>query len=95
MDTLYNFLDNITHYKTKSVHFWGLMNSATKRTWRTTSTAKLISGERLEALNTQSVSNPCRQNCYFAMFSVVACSAFPGAVQERLARSPIRGKFSS
>ena len=24
------FGDNITHYKTKSVHFWGLMNSATK-----------------------------------------------------------------
>ena len=30
MDTLYTFWDNITHYKTKSVHFWGLMNSATK-----------------------------------------------------------------
>ena len=30
MDTLYTFRDNITHYKTKSVHFWGLMNSATK-----------------------------------------------------------------
>ena len=22
--------DNITHYRTESVHFWGLMNSATK-----------------------------------------------------------------
>ena len=30
MDTLYTFGDNITHYKTESVHFWGLMNSATK-----------------------------------------------------------------
>ena len=30
MDTLYTFEDNITHYKTKSVHFLGLMNSATK-----------------------------------------------------------------
>ena len=25
------FRDNITHSKTKSVHFWGLMNSATKK----------------------------------------------------------------
>ena len=31
MDTLYTFGDNITHYKTKSVYFWGLINSATKR----------------------------------------------------------------
>ena len=31
MDTLYTFWDNITHYKTKSVHFLGLMNSATKK----------------------------------------------------------------
>ena len=30
MDTLYTFWDNITHYKTESVHFWGLMTSATK-----------------------------------------------------------------
>ena len=30
MDTLYTFWVNITHYKTESVHFWGLMNSATK-----------------------------------------------------------------
>ena len=30
MDTLYTFWDNIAHYKTKSVHFWWLMNSATK-----------------------------------------------------------------
>ena len=30
MDTLYTFWDNITHYRTESVHFWGLMNSATK-----------------------------------------------------------------
>ena len=30
MDTLYTVWDNITSYKTKSVHFWGLMNSATK-----------------------------------------------------------------
>ena len=30
MDTLYTFRANITHYKTKSVHFWGPMNSATK-----------------------------------------------------------------
>ena len=29
MDTLYTFWDNTTHYKTKSVHFLGLMNSAT------------------------------------------------------------------
>ena len=30
MDALYTFWDSITHYKTKSVHFFGLMNSATK-----------------------------------------------------------------
>ena len=30
MDTLYTFWDNIIHYKTKSVRFLGLMNSATK-----------------------------------------------------------------
>ena len=30
MDTLYTFWDNITHYETESVHFLGLMNSATK-----------------------------------------------------------------
>ena len=33
MDTLYTFWENITHYKTESVHFLGLMNSATKL-WR-------------------------------------------------------------
>ena len=31
MDTLYTFWDHITYYKTESVHFWGLMNSATKK----------------------------------------------------------------
>ena len=31
MDTLYTFWDNITHYKTESVHFLRLMNSANKR----------------------------------------------------------------
>ena len=30
MDTLYTFLENTTHYKTKCVNFSGLMNSATK-----------------------------------------------------------------
>ena len=30
MDALYTFRDNITHYRTKSVNFLGLMNSATK-----------------------------------------------------------------
>ena len=30
MDTLYTFGDNFTHYKTESVYFWGLMNSANK-----------------------------------------------------------------
>ena len=30
MDTLYTFWDNSTHYKTKSVHCCGLVNSATK-----------------------------------------------------------------
>ena len=30
MDTLYTFGDNTTDYKTESVHFLGLMNSATK-----------------------------------------------------------------
>ena len=30
MDTLYNFSDNISNYKTESVHFGGLMNSATR-----------------------------------------------------------------
>ena len=28
MDTLYTFWENITHSKTESVHFLGLMNSA-------------------------------------------------------------------
>ena len=32
MDTLYTFWDNITYYKTESVYFLGLMNSATKFT---------------------------------------------------------------
>ena len=31
MDTLYTFGDNITHYKTKIVHFLWLMNSAAKK----------------------------------------------------------------
>ena len=31
VDTLYTFWDNVTHYKTGSIHFLGLMNSATKR----------------------------------------------------------------
>ena len=30
MDALYTFWDNIARYKTESVFFWGLMNSATK-----------------------------------------------------------------
>ena len=30
VDTLYTFWDYITHYKTESVYFWGLMSSATK-----------------------------------------------------------------
>ena len=30
MDTLYTFGDHITHHKTESVHFFGLVNSATK-----------------------------------------------------------------
>ena len=30
MDTLDTVWGNITHYKTESVHFWGLMNSAIK-----------------------------------------------------------------
>ena len=30
MDTLYTFGDNITYYKTKSLHCLGPMNSATK-----------------------------------------------------------------
>ena len=30
MDTLYTFWGNITHFNTKSAHFLGLMNSATK-----------------------------------------------------------------
>ena len=30
MDTLYTFWDTTTHYKTTSVNFGGLMNSATK-----------------------------------------------------------------
>ena len=36
MAALYTFGDNITHYKTKSVHCWGLMNSATKSDEETT-----------------------------------------------------------
>ena len=39
-DTLYTFWDNITHYKTESVNFLGLMNSATKHTSQ-------LPGERL------------------------------------------------
>ena len=31
MDTLYTFLDKITHYETKKYTFGGLMNSATKK----------------------------------------------------------------
>ena len=31
MDTLYTFGDNTTQYKTESVPFLGLMNSATKK----------------------------------------------------------------
>ena len=31
MSMLYTFWDHVTYYKTESVHFWGLMNSATKR----------------------------------------------------------------
>ena len=31
MDALYTFWDNLTHYKTESVNFLGLMNSATKQ----------------------------------------------------------------
>ena len=34
MDTLYTFWDSITHSKNKSVHFWGLVNSATKLGFR-------------------------------------------------------------
>ena len=46
MDTLYTFWDNITHYKTESVHFLGLMNSATK--WfRASTEKKLKSGSRM------------------------------------------------
>ena len=30
MDTLYTFGEHITRYKTESVHFLGLMNSATE-----------------------------------------------------------------
>ena len=34
MDTLYTSWENIMHYKIKSVHFGGLLNSATKfRVW--------------------------------------------------------------
>ena len=50
MDTLYTFWDSITHYKAESVHFLGLMNSATTfkvfygpQVWRRT--APLGSGE--------------------------------------------------
>ena len=31
VDTLYTFWDNTTHYRTKSVHILGHMNSATKK----------------------------------------------------------------
>ena len=34
MDTLYIFGDNITHYKTESDYFLGLMNSATELLYR-------------------------------------------------------------
>ena len=40
MDTLYTFWDSITHYKTESVHFLGLMNSATRSRKRATTTKK-------------------------------------------------------
>ena len=42
MDALYTFWDNMTRYKTKSVHFVGLMNSATK--------IRLVAWFRFEAL---------------------------------------------
>ena len=43
MDTLYTFWQNITHYKTKSVHFLELMNSATKsRVWFSTGRSTLL-----------------------------------------------------
>ena len=33
MDKFYTFWDNLTHHKTESVHFLGLMDSATRSIW--------------------------------------------------------------
>ena len=44
MDTLYTFGENITHYKTDSVYFWGLMNSATKITTYTILGDSIVNG---------------------------------------------------
>ena len=46
---IYTFWDSITHYKAKSVHFWGLMNSAIK-----TDTPEV----RPEADNSQKFTKP-------------------------------------
>ena len=50
MDTLYTFGENSTHYKTESVHFAGLMNSATQllrlRSYRTFGTNSCSEGLR-------------------------------------------------
>ena len=48
MDTLYTFWDNITHYRTESVHFLGLMNSATKGSFGIKGCGDLASGFRIQ-----------------------------------------------
>ena len=53
MDTLDTFRDNITHYQTKSIHFLGLMNSATKTTLKPSSL-------RLKTLNLTEALQPRR-----------------------------------
>ena len=47
MDTRYTFWDNTTHYKTESVYFLGLINSATKKKLRQPPTLNRILTEEL------------------------------------------------
>ena len=54
MDTLYTVWDNITHYKTKSVHFLGLMNSASKTYIGTSWRPKYVVDEYMDPSGHQS-----------------------------------------
>ena len=49
MDTLYTFWDSITHYRTKSVHFLRLMNSATTSITLLSKSQKSLSSRQTES----------------------------------------------